>query len=84
MKKNKINREELATAIVKAGIIGPQAADLVHSLTERRGGARPGSGQKKRYGEPTVSVCFRVPASKAEEFKGWARAMIKANFLPTK
>ncbi|MBA2561567.1 MAG: hypothetical protein H0V14_01385 [Chitinophagaceae bacterium] len=31
----------------------------------KQGGARQGSGRKKKYGEETVTVAFRVPESKA-------------------
>ncbi len=37
--------------------------------TENRGGTRPGSGQKKKYGEETTTVAFRCPVSKVPELK---------------
>lgn len=37
--------------------------------TENRGGVRPGSGQKKKYGEETTTVAFRCPMSKVDELK---------------
>jgi hypothetical protein len=34
-----------------------------------RGGNRAGSGQKKKYGEKTKSINFKIPESKVEEVK---------------
>jgi hypothetical protein len=36
---------------------------------EKRGGKRPFSGAKPKYGEPTKTIAFRVPESKIEEIK---------------
>jgi len=36
---------------------------------ETRGGKRPLSGAKKKYGEETTTVSFRVPISKADAVK---------------
>jgi hypothetical protein len=36
---------------------------------EMRGGKRPLSGAKKKYGEETTTVSFRVPVSKANAIK---------------
>lgn len=33
------------------------------------GGSRKNAGRKKKYGEPTVVVTFRVPASKVDAIK---------------
>lgn len=35
----------------------------------KHGGARRGAGRKEKYGEPTVTVSFRVPLSKAPAIK---------------
>lgn len=35
----------------------------------KRGGSRKGSGRPAKYGEPTVNIQIKVPASKADEFK---------------
>lgn len=34
-----------------------------------RGGKRPGAGRKKKYGEETVTITFRVPKSKEQKIK---------------
>jgi len=36
---------------------------------EKRGGKRPFSGAKPKYGEPTKTIAFRVPESQIEEIK---------------
>lgn len=36
---------------------------------KKHGGKRAGSGNRQKYGEPTVTVAFRVPESKAPEIK---------------
>ena len=33
------------------------------------GGNRDGSGRKQKYNEPTVTIAFRVPASKLDQVK---------------
>ena len=43
---------------------------------ENRGGLRPGSGQKKKYGEETTTVAFRCPKSKIEELKAYIKAKL--------
>jgi len=35
----------------------------------KRGGARNGSGAKRKYGEQTKTIAFRCPASKVDELK---------------
>lgn len=45
----------------KKGRAGEDGSDKVVPLTLRRGGARPGSGPKGKYGEPTKAM--RIPAS---------------------
>jgi hypothetical protein len=45
-----------------------------------RGGSRKNSGAKKKYGEPTKTVSFRVPESKANEVKKYFKTML-ANWL---
>lgn len=36
---------------------------------KQHGGPRKGAGRKPQYGEPTVTISFRVPESKADEVK---------------
>jgi len=36
---------------------------------EKRGGTRKGAGAKPKFGEPTITVAFRVPESKKPEIK---------------
>lgn len=48
----------------KKGSPNRAEADKVISLAGQRGGARPGSGPKRKYGEPTKPV--RIPASMEE------------------
>lgn len=45
-----------------------------------RGGKRPNAGAKKKYGEPTETVSFRVPESKVNEVKEAVKTML-ANWL---
>lgn len=33
---------------------------------DNRGGARPGTGPKLKYGEPTIRLAFRCPESKVD------------------
>jgi hypothetical protein len=35
----------------------------------KRGGKRPFSGAKQKYGEQTKTIAFRCPVSKVDEFK---------------
>jgi hypothetical protein len=35
----------------------------------KRGGKRPFSGAKQKYGEQTKTIAFRVPESKTDEIK---------------
>ena len=35
----------------------------------KRGGARPGSGPKLKYGEPTVYVAVKVPQTYEQEIR---------------
>lgn len=35
----------------------------------RRGGKRHGSGRKKKYGEETKTISFRIPISKITEVR---------------
>ena len=39
------------------------------SNTKQRGGKRPNSGNKPKYGEPTTTIAFRVPISRKEHVK---------------
>lgn len=45
--------------------------------TKKRGGKREGAGRKPQYGEPTVTISFRVPESKAEEVKKNVGVLLK-------
>ena len=46
----------------------------------KQGGKREGSGQKKKYGEDTVTIAFRVPKSKKDEIKNKVAKIIKTYF----
>lgn len=41
---------------------------------KKRGGIRPNSGRKFKYGEETVNITVRIPKTKVKDF----RAMVKA------
>jgi hypothetical protein len=41
----------------------------VTKIKETRGGARKGSGAKRKYSEKTKTVAFRCPLSKVDELK---------------
>jgi hypothetical protein len=43
----------------------------------KRGGKRPFSGAPKKYGEPTKTVAFRVPASKVNDIKSLIQSKLK-------
>jgi hypothetical protein len=43
----------------------------------QRGGARPNSGRKLKYNEPTKTVTFRVPKSKIEFIKHTIKYMLE-------
>jgi hypothetical protein len=43
-----------------------------------RGGSRPNSGAKPKYGEKTDTVSFRVPISKIPEVKIVVKSMIES------
>lgn len=47
------------------------------SKKENRGGARKGTGPKLKYGEPTVPIGYRVPESKAAEFRQVVERLLK-------
>jgi len=38
-------------------------------INKTRGGKRPNAGRLPKYNEPTKTIAFRVPESKAEEIK---------------
>lgn len=40
-------------------------------------GAIPGAGRKPKYGEPTITIAFRIPESKKEEVKKIVNNFIK-------
>jgi hypothetical protein len=42
----------------------------------KKGGKREGSGAKPKYNEPTTTVAFRCPQSKAEELKKLVKAKL--------
>jgi hypothetical protein len=44
---------------------------------------RQGSGAKPKYNEPTVTVTFRVPKSKAQEIKDIIKGILKNNLKKT-
>lgn len=43
----------------------------------KRGGKRKGSGRKKKYGEPTKTVAFRIPLSKEEDIRGCVKSHLE-------
>ena len=43
--------------------------DVPKTKNPNWGGTRKNAGRKKKYGEPTVVVTFRVPISKVEAVK---------------
>jgi hypothetical protein len=45
----------------------------MEQIKKGRGGKRKGAGRNPKYGEPTVNITFRVPASSKELI----RAMVK-------
>jgi hypothetical protein len=46
-------------------------------IKTKRGGARPGSGQKKKYGEPTTTIAFRVPVSEKSNIQRMMKVALK-------
>jgi hypothetical protein len=44
---------------------------------EKRGGKRPFSGAKQKYGEQTKTISFRVPESKTDEIKLIVKTKLK-------
>ena len=42
-----------------------------------RGGVRPGSGRKAKYGESTITIAFRVPASQAGVIRARCLAILE-------
>lgn len=44
---------------------------------KKRGGNREGSGAKQKFGEPTTTIAFRVPESKAEEAREFVNSMLE-------
>ena len=45
--------------------------------TENRGGARPGSGQKKKYAEVTTTISVRVPVSEKSNIQRMLKLALK-------
>jgi hypothetical protein len=45
---------------------------------ETRGGTRLGSGAKLKYGEPTVTINFRVPISKKEHVQNMVNVYLNS------
>jgi hypothetical protein len=48
------------------------------------GGERKGAGRKQLYGEETVPVVTKVPASKVEDFKKEVKDKILKKWIPKK
>jgi hypothetical protein len=46
---------------------------------KKRGGARPGAGAKRKYGEATANLTVRIPASKKQEVLELIRQYLKEN-----
>jgi hypothetical protein len=46
---------------------------------KKRGGARPGAGAKRKYGEATANLTVRIPASKKQEVLELVRQYLKEN-----
>lgn len=44
----------------------------------KQGGSRLGSGAKPKYNEPTTTIAFRVPESKANELKQLVNDKLKS------
>ena len=44
---------------------------------KKRGGARPGAGAKRKYGEATANLTVRIPASKKQEVLELVRQYLK-------
>lgn len=42
-----------------------------------KGGKREGSGRKLKYNEPTITMSFKVPESKAPAFKNFCILKLK-------
>ncbi len=52
---------------------------IKEEIKSKRGGIRQGSGAKPKYNEPTVTITFRVPKSKAQEVKDIVKGILKNN-----
>ena len=52
-------------------------------MNKTHGGKRPKSGAKKKYGEPTKTVTFRIPESKIKDVKklvsGYLKSLIEGS-----
>jgi hypothetical protein len=46
---------------------------------KKRGGARPGAGAKRKYGEATANLTVRIPASSKQEVLELVRQYLKEN-----
>ena len=46
-------------------------------MKTKRGGKREGSGRKLKYNEKTITVSFKVPESKKEEFINYCNLKLK-------
>ena len=42
-----------------------------------RGGRRENAGRKKKYGEPTTTIAFRVPLSIVDEIKEYVKKRLQ-------
>jgi hypothetical protein len=43
--------------------------EIQNVIKKRSGGARKNAGAKPKFGEPTITISFRCPVSKADEMK---------------
>ena len=50
-------------------------------MINSRGGIRPNSGAKLKYGEPTVMINFRVPISKKEHVKNMVKVYLNGLYV---
>jgi hypothetical protein len=50
-------------------------------MINSRGGTRPNSGAKPKYGEPTVMINFRVPISKKEHVQNLVKVYLNSLIL---
>jgi hypothetical protein len=46
-------------------------------IKSKRGGVRPNSGAKLKYGEPTTTIAFRVPISEKSNIQRMMKLTLK-------